>query len=209
MADRPPGKDQSPRKDAQRDNPAEAEREKQAQELAEEVQAACETGVDQPENANQPGNPAAELGEALAAEKDRVLRLQAEMENLRARTSREVSDIQRYAAMPILRDLLPVIDNVDRAIEAAEQNTGEGIVQGFKLVRQQLLTVLEQHHCRPIEAMGAPFNPDFHEAILQQPSDEQPANHVMHVAQEGYQLHDRVVRPAQVIISSGPAEVSS
>lgn len=148
-----------------------------------------------------------DLESELAAEKDRVLRLQAEMENLRSRTAREIVDERRYAPLPVVRDLLPVLDNIDRAIEAAEQtNEAASLLEGFKLVRQQLLAVLERNHCKPIEAVGEPFDPQIHEAILQQPSDEQPANHVLQETQKGYQLHDRVVRASQVIISSGPAE---
>lgn len=142
----------------------------------------------------------------LAAANDRILRLQAEMQNLRNRTSREIAEERRYSAMPILRELLPVVDNIDRAIEAAQQaGEAENLLEGFRLVRQQLMTILAQHHCEPIEADGQPFDPDFHEAILQQPSDEHPNGHVMMVTQQGYKLHDRVVRPAQVIVSSGPA----
>jgi len=142
----------------------------------------------------------------LAAEKDRVLRLQADMENLRARTTRELNEQQRYAAMPILRDLLPVVDNIERAIEAAEKSgEAKSLLDGFKLVHQQLLTLLAQHHCKPIEALAEPFDPQIHAAILQQPNEKIPAQHVAHVAQVGYLLHDRVVRPTQVIISTGPA----
>jgi molecular chaperone GrpE len=147
-----------------------------------------------------------DLSAELAAEKDRILRLQAEMENLRTRTSREISDNARYAALPLMRDLLPVVDNIERAIEAAEkQGDSESLLAGFKLVHQQLLNALAQHNCVRIEAQGQPFDPQFHAAILQQPSDEIPANHVLLVAQAGYKLYDRVVRPAQVIISTGPA----
>lgn len=158
------------------------------------------------EENNQGSLEADEQAAALAAEKDRVLRLQAEMENLRARTSRELAEQQRYAAMPVVRDLLPVVDNIERAIEAAIQ-AGEApaLLEGFKLVHQQLLTLLQQHQCTALTPLGEAFDPQFHAAILQQPSEEYPANHVSHVAQVGYLLHDRVVRPAQVIISSGPA----
>lgn len=149
---------------------------------------------------------AADLAGELKAEKDRSLRLQAEMENLRARTSREISENARYAALPLMRDLLPVVDNIERAIEAAEkQGDSESLLAGFKLVHQQLLNVLAQHNCVRIEAQGQPFDPQFHAAILQQPSDEVPAQHVLLVAQAGYRLHDRVVRPSQVIISTGPS----
>jgi molecular chaperone GrpE len=122
----------------------------------------------------------------LNAERDRNLRLRAEIENLRTRGSRELADQIRYAALPMARDLLPVLDNI-------------------KMVRQQLISTLQQHQCQEIPALGAEFNPQFHAAILQQPSNDVPANHVMMVTQSGYQLHDRVVRPAQVIVSSGPA----
>ncbi len=170
-----------------------------AEAIAEAVQAAC---------AGDAENPPLDVEAELATEKDRILRLQAEMENLRSRTAREIMDERRYAPLPVVRNLLPVLDNVDRAIQAAEQSSEAGsLLEGFKLVRQQLIAVLEQHHCKPIAAVGQPFDPEIHEAILQQPSDEQPANHVLQETQVGYQLYERVVRPSQVIISSGPAAV--
>jgi molecular chaperone GrpE len=147
------------------------------------------------------------LADELADANDRALRLQAEMQNLRARTSREIADERRYAAMPILRDLLPVLDNIDRAIEAAQKAGDAGnLLEGFRLVRQQLATVIEQHHCEPIPADSQPFDPNYHAAILQQPSADVPAGTVTMVTQIGYKLHDRVVRPAQVIVSSGPPQ---
>src|SRR6476659_1980893 len=143
--------------------------------------------------------------EELAAADERLLRLQAEMQNLRNRTSREIADERKYAALPMLRDLLPVVDNIDRAIEAAEKaGEAENLLAGFRLVKQQLHTLLGRHECEPIAAEGEVFDPTFHQAILQQPSAEVPAGNVMMVTQPGYKLHDRVVRPAQVIVSSGP-----
>lgn len=145
------------------------------------------------------------IEEQLATEKDRVLRLQAELQNTLTRKSRELSDERRYAGLALMKDILPVLDNIDRAIEAAEKETSEaaGLLDGFKLVRQQLMGVLTQHQCEEINAAGEPFNPDLHEAILQQPSADTEAGSVMMVTQSGYKLHDRVVRPAQVIVSSG------
>ena len=138
--------------------------------------------------------------------KDRALRVQAELENYRKRVAREMADERRYAEMSLLRDLLPVLDNMDRAIEAAEKS-GEApqLLEGFKMVAQQLLGILERHHCVPIQALHEPFDPNFHEAILQQPSGDHPAGTVIHVANTGYRLHDRVVRPSQVIVSAPPA----
>ena len=103
----------------------------------------------------------------------------------------------------LVRDLLPVIDNVERAIEAGEKNAdAAALLEGFKMVNQQLDDVLKRHHTTRIEALHAPFDPNVHHAILQQPSEEHPANTVLMVTQNGYQLHDRVVRPAQVIVST-------
>jgi molecular chaperone GrpE len=148
-----------------------------------------------------------QLAAELAAANDRALRLQAEMQNLRNRTSREIAEERRYAALPVLRDLLPVVDNIDRAIEAAEKDgKADNLLEGFRLVRQQLMTTLAQHHCERIAAERQPFDPNFHQAILQQPSVDVPAGQVTMVTQAGYKLHDRVVRPAQVIVSSGPPQ---
>jgi molecular chaperone GrpE len=136
---------------------------------------------------------------------DRVLRAQAELDNYRKRARRELEDERRYAALPLLRDLLPVLDNMRRAIEAAQKSPGaEGLVDGVKLVAQSLETVLANHHCQRIDALGKPFDPAFHQAISQHSSAEHPPNTVVLVAQEGYTLHDRVIRPAQVIVSTRP-----
>lgn len=142
----------------------------------------------------------------LAACQERLLRLQAEMENLRRRTAREVQDERRYGPLPLVRDLLDVLDNVDRAVEAAEKAPDTtSLLEGFRLVGRQLRSVLEKHQVTPIAAEGEPFDPNLHEAILQQPSDR-PSGTVVMVTQQGYQLHDRVVRPSQVIVSAGAAK---
>lgn len=161
------------------------------------VEAAPQDGIISAETSN--------TADELAAANDRLLRLHAEMQNLRNRTSREIADERKYASLPVVRDLLPVVDNIDRAIEAAEKaGEAENLLSGFRLVKQQLHAILTQHKCEPIDADGQEFDPHFHQAILQQPSAEVPAGHVMLVAQSGYKIHDRVVRPAQVIVSSGP-----
>jgi molecular chaperone GrpE len=146
----------------------------------------------------------AELEEA----KNRALRGWAELENYRKRTNRQIEEERRYAALPLLRDLLPVLDNVKRAVEAAE-NTHDtaGLLEGIKMVVQQLGPVLARHHCTPIAALGQPFDPNFHDAILHQPSADFPPNTVIQEVHQGFQLHDRVVRPSQVIVSS-PVEAA-
>ena len=158
----------------------------------------------QPEMDSAAANEAPDMSGELASANDRLLRMQAEMQNLRNRTSREIADERRYAALPVLRDLLPVVDNIDRAIEAAEKaGEAENLLAGFQLVKQQLHTILSRHECEPIAAENEPFDPHFHEAILQQPSPDVPAGNVLKVTQPGYKLHERVVRPAQVIVSGG------
>lgn len=136
---------------------------------------------------------------------DRVLRAQAELDNYRKRVRREMEDERRYATLPLLRDLLPVLDNIQRAIAAAEKSpNGGSLLDGVEMIAQSLLSALARHDCKPIEALHQPFDPAFHQAISQQPSGEYPPNTVVLVAQDGYTLHDRVVRPAQVIVSTTP-----
>jgi molecular chaperone GrpE len=135
--------------------------------------------------------------------RDRLLRTQAELENFRKRSRRELEDERKYAEMQLVRDMLPVLDNIDRAISAAQKHTdASSLADGFKMVGQQLHRLLESHQVKRIEAEGEPFDPAFHEAILQQPDDSKPQGTVLSVHQTGYQLHDRVVRPAQVIVST-------
>jgi molecular chaperone GrpE len=149
-----------------------------------------------------PGNELDQLRAQVAEAQDRYLRTQAELENTRKRLRREMDEERRYAELSLLADLLPVIDNVSRAIEAAEKKAdAASLLTGFKMVLQQLNGVLDKHHCQLIKAEGQPFDPAVHEAIMQQPSDEHPDNTVLAVGQTGYTLHDRVVRPAQVVVS--------
>ncbi|TWT29860.1 nucleotide exchange factor GrpE [Blastopirellula retiformator] len=144
------------------------------------------------------------LREDLAGAERRILLAQADMENLRKRMRREMDESVKYADVPLISDLLPVIDNLTRAIESAgESPEAAGIVTGVKMVAQNMLDVLAKRGCKAIDALGQPFDPNLHDAILQQPSGDVPAGHVLMVTQTGYQLHDRVIRPAQVIVSTG------
>lgn len=168
------------------------------------------SGASQPVQAPQAGAAAegqlAQLRAELEEMKDRALRAAAELDNYRKRAQRDLQDALRYANMPLLRDLLPVLDNVHRALDAAEKipNTGP-LLEGIKLVAQQLESVLARHDCQPIDALHSPFDPNLHEAVMQQPSAAHPPNTVLAVVQRGYRLHDRVVRPSQVIVSALPA----
>ena len=142
----------------------------------------------------------------LAEAKDRALRTQAELDNYRKRVQREMEDSLRYANMNLMRDLLPVVDNLNRAADSAEKTSDVAcLLAGVKMVATQFEDILARHHCKRITAHGEAFDPNVHEAIAQQPSEEHPQGMVLLEATTGFQLHDRVVRPTQVIVSSGPA----
>jgi molecular chaperone GrpE len=175
---------------------------------------APDTGADPevPAGATNPlfkSSPEAKLDQLQAdlkkAQED-VLRQQAEFENFRKRKQREMEEERRYAILPFARDLLPVVDNLERALEAAGQaNEASSLREGVKLVSAQLMNVLAQHQCVRIPGVGATFDPNFHQAIAQEASSEHAAGVVSREAQVGYKLYDRVIRPAQVFVSTGPS----
>lgn len=155
-------------------------------------------------------NETNKLRDDLAGAERRILLAQADMENLRKRMRREMDETIKYADVPLIADLLPVMDNLNRALDSAAQSQeAEGIVTGVKMVAQNMLDVLSRRGCKQIDALGKPFDPNLHDAILQQPSNEVPSGHVLMVTQSGYQLHDRVIRPAQVIVSTGSPEAAA
>lgn len=144
------------------------------------------------------------LEQELSDADQRVLRVQAELENFRKRVRREMEDERRFAIVPLVKDLLHVVDNLERAIEAAHASPdSQGLLDGVKMVASQLQGVLAQHHCQRIADVGEPFDPNQHQAIAQEPSAEHPAGTVTRAAQVGYKLQDRVIRPAQVFVSTG------
>ncbi len=158
----------------------------------------------------------AELETQVKEASDRALRAQAELENYRKRAQRELADERRYAVVPLVRDLLAVVDNLQRAIDAtptrsaSEAGTSSdaakalaSLLEGVQMVSAQLDAVLKQHGCLPIDTVGTPFDPNQHEAIAQEPSTEHAAGIVTRATQVGYKLHDRVIRPAQVFVSTG------
>lgn len=152
----------------------------------------------------------AQLEADLAEVQNRALRAQAELENFRKRVYRQMDEDRKYALMPFLQDLLPVLDNLQRALEAAEKHAtaGDSLLEGVRLVQQHWRDVFEKHHCTVIKAEGTLFDPHVHEAIAQFPHPEVPADHVIQVTQTGYLLHDRVVRPSRVVVSGGPGSPS-
>jgi molecular chaperone GrpE len=148
--------------------------------------------------------------QSALAERDRNLelarRIQAEFENYQKRVRRDMESERRYAALPVLNDLLPVLDNLERALQSApSEESVQGFVEGVRLLRKQWLDVLDKHGVRKIATDGESFDVNVHEAIMQQPSADHPPMTVLHTVRTGYQMHDRILRPAQVIVSASAA----
>ena len=143
----------------------------------------------------------------LVQERDNNMRLLAEIDNLRKRSQREMHQQLKYAAVPVISEILSVIDDLHRTLEASQSGGAvEAFTGGVEIVVQSFTTVLEKYQCRVIKAAaGVAFDVKLHEAISMQPSDQFDANVILAVVQQGYQMHDRVIRPSQVVVSSGPA----
>ena len=158
-------------------------------------------------NSEQDDSPEAliqELEQQVVEFRDRELKAQAELENFRRRMLRDVEQQIRYASIPLVTDLLDVLDNLNRAIDSATPGASiDSVVAGVRMVQQQFVNVLGKHHCKQIPSLGQPFDPNVHQAISQLPSDQHPAGNVMVEHSVGYMMHDRVVRPSMVVVSTG------
>ncbi|BBO71711.1 protein GrpE [Desulfosarcina alkanivorans] len=158
-------------------------------------------------------DPMKEIEEQLAAAKaeaddhrNRMLRMAAELENFKKRSAREQDDLKKYATENLIRQLLTVVDNLERAIASAapDHANGQSVVDGVALTLAEVNKILEKHYVRPIEALGEPFDPTFHQAMCQEESADQPPNTVVQEFQKGYLIHDRLLRPAMVVVSKAP-----
>jgi len=151
----------------------------------------------------------AEAQRELAELKDRHLRLAADFENARRRSLREREEALLFGHQNVVKELLPSVDNLERAIDHARQGGEggqEGLLEGVELVLREIVAVLARHGVVPIEAHGQPFDPALHEAMAQLPDGTVPANTVVQVFQPGYQLRGRLLRPARVVVSKMPAD---
>lgn len=139
------------------------------------------------------------------AHQEQYLRTLAEMENLRKRTQREKEELSKFANENILREILPVIDNLERAVDHAEQaESSEGLLEGVQMTLTQFSQVLDRFGVKPVESLGEPFDPNLHQAMGQLETDEYPANSVAQQMQKGYQLNERLLRPAMVMVAKAP-----
>jgi molecular chaperone GrpE len=137
---------------------------------------------------------------------DRFLRASAELENYKKRTQKEMAEFRKYANASLVKELLGVVDNLERAIESSNGSNEEGqLSEGLDLTLKELLKIFKNFHASPIEALGKPFDPSYHQAMMQQETADQPENIVLDELQKGYMIHDRLLRPAMVVVSKSPA----
>lgn len=135
--------------------------------------------------------------------KDRWLRSQAEFANARKRMEKQRLDTYTNATVNVMDKLLPIVDDFDRAMEnLPEEIIGHSWLEGIQLVQRKLLATLENFNVQPIEALGEPFDPNMHEAITQEPTDEYESGAVCRVLQTGYKIGDRVIRPSLVVVAA-------
>lgn len=134
---------------------------------------------------------------------DRFLRAKAEMENLRRRTDRELSNAHKYAVEKFARELLSVVDSLELGIQASESDDPEVLKlrEGSELTLKLLLDIMEKFNIKPVGKVGDRFDPELHQAMTTQPSSDAEPDTVLQVMQKGYQIHDRLLRPALVIVS--------
>ena len=156
------------------------------------------------ETAEEAAADAPAPAEASQDYRDRYMRAVADFDNFRKRSEREKADFFRYAVSSVLKDILPVLDNFDRALDHAEE--GDEFHKGVLLIYKQLFDVLQKHGLTPIEESDVHFDPNIHEAVVREENDSVPNHTVVAVLQKGYFLHDRLLRPALVKVAVGGPE---
>lgn len=168
---------------------------------------AADDGADtkQADNQNVQQPDATAQAEAAAAEmKSRYVRLQADFANFKKRTATEKQQISEVVKMDVLQNILPVIDNFERALQVPQDSLSDELksfVDGYTMIYKQLMTVLEKEGVTKIDAVGKPFDPNYHQAVMRVPSDEYDNDVVVEVLQEGYLLGDKTLRPAMVKVA--------
>ncbi|HTO98697.1 MAG TPA: nucleotide exchange factor GrpE [Myxococcales bacterium] len=147
---------------------------------------------------------AQQTNERLKDTHERLLRTAAEFDNFKKRALKEKEDVQRFGSERLLKDFLPVMDNLERALEHAEQHDPRQVIEGVKLVQKLFESTLAKHGVSGFSAVGKPFDPGLHEALMQQESDA-PAGTVVSEMAKGYKLNDRLIRPAAVVVAKARA----
>ena len=134
---------------------------------------------------------------------ERLLRVSADFENYKKRSAREMEDFRKFANQELVKDLLPILDNLDLALKSAPEKdkAANGLLEGIELTRKEILRVLEKHNVKQIDALGMPFDPSYHEAVMREETDDHPENTVTNELQKGYLMHDRLIRPSMVAVA--------
>jgi len=134
---------------------------------------------------------------------DRLLRVSAEFENYKKRTSRELEEFRKFANQSLIKEMLSVVDNLELAMNSTNghKTIDQGLLQGLDMTHKEILRVFEKFNVKPIEAKGQIFDPTFHEAVMQEETDEIDENTVINELQKGYLIHDRLLRPAMVVVA--------
>jgi molecular chaperone GrpE len=142
---------------------------------------------------------------------DRFLRVSADFENYKKRSSREMSEFRKYANESLIGEMLTVVDNIERAIStsSADDKVNTCILEGVSLTLKEILRVFDNFGVKPIESLKKTFDPNFHQAVMQEESDEHPENTVIAELQKGYMIHERLLRPSMVIVSKPKAASES
>ncbi len=154
-----------------------------------------------------PGDEQARLAEEALRYKDRLVRLAAEFDNYKKRTGREFTALVKNAGESLITELLPILDNIERALQAPQTSEEtRSFAQGFEMIRQQFLEKLVKAGMKEITAEGQPFDPTLHEAVMAVDNEEHPADTVINVVEKGYTLNEKVLRAAKVIVTRTPAK---
>ena len=134
---------------------------------------------------------------------DRFLRVSAEFENYKKRAAREMNDFRKFANESFIKAMLPVVDNLDRAIESSsnDDHAQNSVLEGVNMTLKEILKVFEQFNVKPFESLGKAFDPALHQAVMQEETNDHPENTVLNELQKGYMMHDRLLRPAMVVVS--------
>ncbi len=191
---------------------SDSEEAKQKATAAEAVDKKTQDFVSESEKADesQVADPLEDLAEKLKSKEqearenyDRLLRVSAEFENYKKRASREMDEFRKFSNQSLIKEMLSVVDNLELAMNSTNgHNTiDQGLRDGLEMTHKEILKVFEKFNVKPISTKGQPFDPTFHEAVMQEETDEYPANTVINELQKGYLIHDRLLRPSMVVVA--------
>lgn len=189
------------------ENPAEVEKRDGDGEAAAEAAGCAEKSEDAAEQApSEEKEPAAEQETEKKEEVDwrlQCARVMADFDNFRKRTERDREDLVKSAATDVIKDVLATVDNLSLALDKAKDRADDPFVKGVRLIYDELVKMLARHGATPLDSLGEPFNADYHDALTTLPSPDVEKDHVMNEVKRGWMLHGKLLRAAQVVVSSG------